>query len=86
MKIKEEIKVEDVMNNLRDFFTFNRLLFPLDFQANIITKIQLIRLQDKERVKEIVKAYLCNYVCRKNPKIKKLRDGILKEVSKYPLQ
>jgi cob(I)alamin adenosyltransferase len=35
---------------------------------------------DKEKVKEVITAYLCNYVCRKDEKICKLRDGILHEL------
>lgn len=35
---------------------------------------------DKERVREVVTAYLCNYICRKDDKIRKLRDGILHEL------
>lgn len=34
---------------------------------------------DKEKVKEVINAYLCKYVCR-NDRIRKLRDGILKEL------
>jgi cob(I)alamin adenosyltransferase len=35
---------------------------------------------DKKKVKEVITAYLCNYVCRKDDKIRKLRDGILHEL------
>lgn len=34
---------------------------------------------DKQKVKEVVTAYLCKYVCR-DDRIKKLRDGILNEL------
>ena len=33
------------------------------------------------KAEEIVRAYLCSYTCKKNPKIGKLRDGILSELA-----
>ncbi len=34
----------------------------------------------KAKVKEVITAYLCRYTCRQDDKIRKLRDGILKEL------
>jgi len=35
---------------------------------------------DKRQVREVVTAYLCKWNCKRSDKIKKMRDGILKEL------
>ncbi len=35
---------------------------------------------DKAKVKEVITAYLCKYICKKDKKIRNYRDGILKEL------
>jgi len=37
--------------------------------------------RDKQRVKEVVTAYLDNHICKKDERIRKYRDGILKELN-----
>ncbi len=39
--------------------------------------------KDYKAIGEIITAYLCKYTCRKNDKIRKLRDGILTELADY---
>lgn len=52
--------------------------------SKILDKDDKIMIQkhclDKQKVKEVITAYLCNYLCKKDEKIKNLRKGILGEL------
>ncbi len=39
--------------------------------------------KDYKAIAEIITAYLCKYSCKKDEKIKKLRNGILEELADY---
>ena len=57
-----------------------QVLFDIQKRLKDLEKQMNEEKLDKAKVKEVITAYLCNYVCRKDEKICKLRDGILHEL------
>jgi len=63
-----------------EFPSFEKYVFVQNGEYEDWCNIIKENCVDKQRAKEVITAYLCNYMCKKNNKIRTARDGILSEL------